>query len=118
MELGGKVSQAGINRAIQLLEAVELPDRKNTYPDRLSGGEQQRVAIARALVNDPMLILADEPTGNLDAETGDKVLNLIETLTRETGKNLVLVTHSRSAAAITDRVWSLKGGVLVAEPVL
>lgn len=113
LELAGKVNQVGLSRAHSLLEAVELGDRKKTYPDRLSGGEQQRVAIARALVNDPVLILADEPTGNLDAETGDKVLKLINHLARDSGKNLILVTHSRSAAAITDRVLSLKGGRLL-----
>ena len=98
---------------LPLLEAVGLADRLQTFPDRLSGGEQQRVAIARALVNDPLLVLADEPTGNLDEETGRQVLALLDRLTRQAGKNLILVTHSREAAAYADRIVYLKEGKLV-----
>jgi putative ABC transport system ATP-binding protein len=95
------------------LEAVGLLDRARTFPDRLSGGEQQRVAIARALVHDPLLVLADEPTGNLDEETGRQVFELLDRLTRQAGKNLIMVTHSNEAAALADRVLHLREGQLV-----
>jgi len=100
-------------RAESLLEAVGLLDRRETFPDRLSGGEQQRVAIARALVHDPLLVLADEPTGNIDEETGQQVLVLLDRLTRRAGKNLILVTHSSEAAAYADQVLYLRDGQLV-----
>ncbi len=112
LELSGNDNKEGLQRAQALLAEVELDDRGNTFPDRLSGGEQQRVAIARALVNDPALILADEPTGNLDVTTGEKVLRLLLKLTRTSGKNMILVTHSREAAKIADRVFQLRGGTL------
>jgi putative ABC transport system ATP-binding protein len=102
-----------LDPAAELLEKVGLGDRHETYPDKLSGGEQQRVAIARALVHDPLLVLADEPTGNLDEETGAKILNLLDTLTRQRGKNLILVTHSLDAAAYADRILYLRDGSLV-----
>jgi putative ABC transport system ATP-binding protein len=115
-ELSGKSPQAARELARPLLEAVGLADRLNTFPDRLSGGEQQRVAIARALINDPLLVLADEPTGNLDEETGRQVLALLDRLTRQAGKNLILVTHSREAAAFADRIVYLKEGKLGISP--
>jgi putative ABC transport system ATP-binding protein len=96
-----------------LLNAVELLDRRDTFPDRLSGGQQQRVAIARALVHDPLLVLADEPTGNLDEETGKQVLDLLDRLTRQRGKNLILVTHNAEAAGYADRILHLRDGQLV-----
>jgi putative ABC transport system ATP-binding protein len=102
-------------RADPLLDAVGLLDRKKAFPDRLSGGEQQRVAIARALVHDPILVLADEPTGNLDEETGRQVMGLLDRLTRQSGKNLILVTHSREIAAYSDRILTLRDGRLVNE---
>jgi putative ABC transport system ATP-binding protein len=98
--------------AEDLLSAVGMLERRDSYPDRLSGGEQQRVAVARALVHDPKLILADEPTGNLDEENGNLVLDLLERLTREAERNLFLVTHSRRAAARADRIFVLHGGRL------
>jgi putative ABC transport system ATP-binding protein len=113
LELNGLTAPADLRRAEDLLAAVGLGDRKAAYPDRLSGGEQQRVAIARALVHDPRLVLADEPTGNLDEETGRQVLDLLERLTRQAGKSLILVTHSAEAAAIADRVFALREGRLV-----
>src|SRR5688572_444597 len=99
-------------RAEPLLEAVGLLDRAATFPDRLSGGEQQRVAIARALIHDPLLVLADEPTGNLDEATGKQVLALLDRLTRQAGKNLIMVTHSAEAASVADRVLTLHEGHL------
>jgi len=93
LELSGMLDEKGKERARAMLEEVSLADRQKTFPDQLSGGEQQRVAIARALVHDPALVLADEPTGNLDEETGRQVLALLEKLTRKTGKSLLLVTQ-------------------------
>jgi putative ABC transport system ATP-binding protein len=101
-------------RVRDLLDQVGLADRSAAFPDRLSGGEQQRVAIARALANNPLVVLADEPTGNLDAETGRRVLNLLDTLTRQAGKNLVMVTHSEEVIGIADRVFRLRDGKLAA----
>jgi putative ABC transport system ATP-binding protein len=103
----------GQARAKDLLERVGLGDRLGAFPDRLSGGEQQRVAIARALANDPLVVLADEPTGNLDAENGRLVLQLLDTLTRQAGKNLVMVTHSEEVIGIADRVLRLKDSKLI-----
>jgi putative ABC transport system ATP-binding protein len=113
LELNGLSWKAAQEGAAKMLEAVGLLDRAGTFPDNLSGGEQQRVAIARALVHDPLLVLADEPTGNLDEETGRQVLNLLDQLTRQAGKNLILVTHSREAADFADRVLSLRDGGLI-----
>ena len=97
-------------RATDLLDAVGLADRAAAFPDRLSGGEQQRVAIARALAHDPALVLADEPTGDLDAETGVRILDLLEALTRDAGKTLLMVTHDRSTLGRADVVFTLAGG--------
>ncbi len=100
-------------QADRLLDVVGLLDRANVYPDKLSGGEQQRVAIARALCADPDIILADEPTGNLDADTGEQVLDLLMRLARERGKTLVMVTHSADIAARADRILRLDHGKMV-----
>jgi putative ABC transport system ATP-binding protein len=102
-------------KARELLEAVGLLERWTTFPDKLSGGEQQRVALARALVHDPLLILADEPTGNLDDETGAQVMSLLRRLTRERDRTLLMVTHSPEAASTADRVLRLSHGQLVVE---
>jgi len=110
LELGGVSLAEAQQRAAHLLGEVALDDRLETFPDRLSGGEQQRVAIARALVHDPLLVLADEPTGNLDEETGGQVLILLDKLTRQVGKNLILVTHSRDNAVYADRIIELREG--------
>ncbi len=112
LELKGADNGMVQERAGALLEAVGLQDRRETFPDRLSGGEQQRVAIARALVHDPSLVLADEPTGNLDEATGRQVMALLDRLTRQAGKNLILVTHSAEAAAYADRLLTLQDGRL------
>ncbi len=113
-ELRGESRQAGRERAAALLAQVGLPDRGDTFPDKLSGGEQQRVAIARALVHDPLLVLADEPTGNLDEGTGDTVLKLLLKLTREAGRSLIMVTHSLDVVPHADRVFHMEHGALVA----
>lgn len=102
-------------RAVQRLEQVGLGGRQNTYPDKLSGGEQQRVAIARALVHDPLLLLADEPTGNLDAETGEVVMTLLKEMSRNVGVTLLMATHAQEIAHHADRVLHLIGGKLVSE---
>jgi putative ABC transport system ATP-binding protein len=113
LELTGKDDAAGLARARGLLERVGLADRAQSYPDQLSGGEQQRVAVARALVHDPSLILADEPTGNLDADTAAVVLELLDRLVRELGKTVVMVTHSREVVGVADRVFAVQHGQLV-----
>ncbi|MEO8356632.1 MAG: ABC transporter ATP-binding protein [Chloroflexota bacterium] len=102
-------------KAQDLLEAVGLLDRWETFPEKLSGGEQQRVALARALVHDPLLILADEPTGNLDEETGAQVMSLLARLTREQNRTLLMVTHGQESASYADRVLRLSHGQLVVE---
>ena len=98
------------------LAAVGLLDRMDHYPNELSGGQQQRVAIARALVTDPMLIVADEPTGDLDRVTGEEVLRLMDELHTELGKTIVMVTHDPKAAARARRLVHLEKGVLVPDP--
>jgi putative ABC transport system ATP-binding protein len=113
LELNGRTAAADRAAALDLLEQVGLADRRDTYPDRLSGGEQQRVAVARALVHDPPLVLADEPTGNLDLETGRQVLDLLDRLTRGAGKNLLMVTHSEDVVGLADRVFRIREGHLV-----
>ncbi len=102
-------------KAQELLEAVGLLDRWETFPEKLSGGEQQRVALARALVHDPLLILADEPTGNLDEETGAQMMSLLARLARERGRTLLIVTHSLEAASRADRILRLSHGELLPE---
>ena len=113
LELVGAELGEAVKKATQILDEVGLPDRLNTFPERLSGGEQQRVAIARALVHDPLVVLADEPTGNLDESTGKQVLATLDKLTRQAGKNLIMVTHSRENAIFADRLYELQAGCLV-----
>jgi putative ABC transport system ATP-binding protein len=113
LELAGRLDPGERRRALALLDAVGLADRRDSSPDLLSGGEQQRVAIARALAHDPLLILADEPTGNLDADTAEQVLELLEGSVRAAGKTLVMATHSREVAAVADRVLRVEGGRLI-----
>ena len=102
-------------RSMDLLDKVGLADRSHHYPAQLSGGEQQRVSIARAFANRPRILFADEPTGNLDAETSGKIVNLIFDLNKEAGTTLLLVTHNAELAARTQRIIHLKGGKIVAD---
>ena len=102
-------------RAKELLVKVGLADRVRHKPSELSGGERQRVAIARALANDPEIILADEPTGNLDSESGAPILELLRKLSREDGKTVIIVTHDPEATAIADRVVRLRDGRVLEE---
>jgi len=102
-------------RAASLLEEVGLGDRLDHYPTQLSGGEQQRVAMARAFINEPRILFADEPTGNLDAETAERVEDVLFELNRTAGTTLVLVTHDQTLAARTQRILRLRGGEIVGE---
>jgi putative ABC transport system ATP-binding protein len=113
-ELAGGPRRSAEARARELLREVGLHDRASDFPDRLSGGEQQRVAVARALVASPRLVLADEPTGNLDDVVGRSVMDLLERLTRRAGRTLVVATHSAEVAARADRVLTIEDGRLVA----
>jgi putative ABC transport system ATP-binding protein len=108
MEIAG-VADAD-DRARALLSDVGLSDRGHHYPSQLSGGEQQRVAIARALANDPAVVLADEPTGNLDTSTGRQVIDLLVSVNRARGRTLVLVTHDNDLAALADETIALRDG--------
>jgi putative ABC transport system ATP-binding protein len=102
-------------QALDLLDKVGLSQRAHHYPSQLSGGEQQRVSLARAFSNKPLILFADEPTGNLDAETSEKVVKLLFDLNHEAGTTLVVVTHDLELAARTQRILHLKGGTLVAD---
>lgn len=113
MELAGMKNPR--NRAEDLLDRVGLADRSTHYPRQLSGGEQQRVAIARAFANDPEILFADEPTGNLDEETGQIIENLLFTLNKEQQTTLILVTHDFELAGKAGRILRIKGGKIVAD---
>ncbi len=108
LELRG--DKSATKRAVELLGKVGLGDRIHHYPSQLSGGEQQRVALARAFCNKPSILFADEPTGNLDVETGEKVVQLLFELNKELGTTLVIVTHDLELAQKTQRILRLKGG--------
>jgi putative ABC transport system ATP-binding protein len=110
LELNGVDESAANSRIHYLLDAIGLADRGNSYPDVLSGGEQQRVAIARSIAHKPILLLADEPTGNLDDMTAGGVLALLEELVRETGSTMIIATHSAAVAGRCDRVLELHNG--------
>jgi putative ABC transport system ATP-binding protein len=112
-ELRGDNRREVEKKGRELLERVGLGHRANDFPDKLSGGEQQRVAIARALSREPMLVLADEPTGNLDEDTGRNILNLLFELTRDVGKTLVMATHNPEIVPLADRVCRIHEGKLM-----
>jgi putative ABC transport system ATP-binding protein len=113
MELFGRAGARA--RARALLDEVGLAARGHHYPSQLSGGEQQRVAIARALANDPPILLADEPTGNLDTATGAQVIDLLMRVNRERARTLVLVTHDQALATLADDTIALRDGRIVAD---
>ena len=113
LELVGIGSSAGAALVTGMLERIGLASRADSFPDTLSGGEQQRVAVARALIHEPDLVLADEPTGNLDEETGRLVLGLLCEMTRDAGKTLIVVTHSRETAARAGRVLRIDEGRII-----
>jgi len=102
-------------RSMDLLEKVGLADRSHHYPTQLSGGEQQRISLARAFSNQPKILFADEPTGNLDAETSEKMVKLLFDLNRESGTTLILVTHDMELASKTQRIIRIKGGNLISD---
>lgn len=99
-------------RALKILEEVGMKERARSKPTQLSGGQQQRVAIARALINSPAIILADEPTGNLDTKTGDEIIEMVVRLNKETGQTFVIVTHNPDVTRIADRIIHLRDGKL------
>ncbi len=115
LELQGAKNASKVGK--ELLEKVGLGDRFHHYPSQLSGGEQQRVAVARAFSNTPSILFADEPTGNLDAETGEKVIDLLFNLNKESGTTLVIVTHDLELAQKTQRILRLKGGRILENPI-
>jgi putative ABC transport system ATP-binding protein len=112
-ELAGVSRKVAESKAQALLERVGLGNRGASFPDKLSGGEQQRVAIARALAHEPALILADEPTGNLDEETGQSILSLLLELSRQAGKTLMMATHNPDIVPLADRVARIHDGKLM-----
>lgn len=113
LELSGAARKVSEARARRLLERVGLAHRADAFPDKLSGGEQQRVAIARALVTEPAIVLADEPTGNLDEETGRQVLTLLLELTRDVGRTLIMATHNPEIVPLADRICRIHDGKLM-----
>jgi putative ABC transport system ATP-binding protein len=113
LELDGQGE--ALDRAGEALTLVGLSKRRTHFPNQLSGGEQQRVAMARALVMNPLLLLADEPTGNLDSSHGDQVMALLRSLADDRGQTIVMVTHNASHAALSDRLIHLRDGCIVEE---
>ncbi|MCB0100932.1 MAG: ABC transporter ATP-binding protein [Anaerolineales bacterium] len=111
--LNGKTPSERKQRVLELLDAVGMPDRANNRPDQLSGGQQQRVAVARALATDPKLILADEPTANLDTENGEQVMEIMKRLNKETGTTFVFATHDPRVIKYASRVVTLQDGLIV-----
>ncbi|MEM7342716.1 MAG: ABC transporter ATP-binding protein [Chloroflexota bacterium] len=115
MQLNGKVSKADRDNVQSLLERVGLTHRQQAFPDRLSGGEQQRVAILRAIAHNPTILLADEPTGNLDEGTGQTILDLLLELTRQSNKTLIMASHNPEIIPLADKVYRVTQGDLVAD---
>ena len=115
MKLLGRPKDEAETEALKLLERVGLKEKASAYPGQLSGGQKQRVAIARAMINDPAIILADEPTGALDSKTGHMVMDLFHKLHEEQGKTIVLITHSQELATETQRIVTLLDGEIVGD---
>lgn len=115
MLYAGKSKKERSNRAKELLDLVGIGDRMKHMPEELSGGQKQRVAIARAMANDPSIILADEPTGALDSQTGRMVMDLFHKLNKEQGKTIILITHSNELAEETGRIVTIKDGYVINE---
>ena len=114
-ELAGHSQKSLRTGALDLIKEVGLDSREDDFPDKLSGGEQQRVAIARAIAHRPLLILADEPTGNLDEETGTRILQLLLKMSKSAGKTLILATHNLDIAGLADKVYQIHNGKLILE---
>lgn len=115
LQLNGGISPAQERELAQLVDQIGLSERRHAFPDRLSGGEQQRVAILRAIAHNPTLLLADEPTGDLDEKTGQTILDLLLNLTRRQHKTLIMATHNPEIVPLADRVFRIKQGQLVSE---
>jgi putative ABC transport system ATP-binding protein len=115
LELNGIGNPEARGRVNDLLKAVDLLERRDSWPDVLSGGEQQRVAIARALAHRPALLLADEPTGNLDDATTVNILSVLDSLVRHTGGTMIVATHSATVAGFCDRILELRDGTLIGD---
>lgn len=115
MLYGGIPKQKRTARAKELLELVEMGERMGHKPDELSGGQKQRTAIARAMANNPSILLADEPTGALDSETGRHIMDIFHRLHKEQGKTVILITHSKELAEETERIITLKDGEIAGE---
>ena len=111
--LAGRHGSDVHKRAMHLLDQVGLGDRNDDYPHQFSGGQMQRVAIARALVHEPQIILADEPTGNLDTANGQKILELLQSLSQEHGTTVLMATHSTEAASVADRIIEMRDGSVI-----
>ena len=118
LQFDGVSEARALDRAAGALELVGLADRRQHFPAELSGGEQQRVAIARAIINDPLILLADEPTGNLDSAAGDAITSMLRGFTTERGQTIVMVTHDPRHAAIADRTITLRDGRIVEDQLL
>ena len=111
LEMNGIPNNSGI--IPQMLDGLNLQGREESYPDRLSGGEQQRIAVARALIHQPSLLLADEPTGNLDGETSQETLKLINHFVHRSGTTMIIATHSQKVVEWVDRVFNIEDGILI-----
>lgn len=112
LELVKSLDKDDTDKALDLINKIGLSERADVYPDKLSGGEQQRVAIARALIHNPDIILADEPTGNLDYETGKSIVSLLDDLVRKQGKTMIMATHSKDVIGLADFIIRVKDGKL------
>ena len=115
MLYSGVLKQERMRRIQQALSVVGILEKAKAYPNQLSGGQQQRVAIARALVNRPAMLLADEPTGNLDSATSEEILRFLQSLNREEGITLVMVTHEHDIAAFASRIIHMKDGYIISD---